>query len=252
MTALPADLGALLALAFVLGARHGVDADHLAAIDALARVNRARGRAGWCFAAGHGLVVGAVALAVAAAQAHAAMPGWLQPLGAWTSVVLLLLLGVLNLRALRLGSVALPVGLRSRWLGAAVRPGGAVLAGALFALSFDTLALAALFGGSGHPLAAAGAFVAGMALVDGLNGWCVARLLQRADARAARVARALGWAIVALSLGLATWAVAQLVQPAVPPLPALALATAVLAASVALGCLPAPAAATCASAPRAP
>lgn len=232
MTALPADLGALLALAFLLGARHGVDADHLAAIDALARVNRARGRAGWCFAAGHGVVVAAVALAVAALQAQAALPAWLEPLGAWTSVALLLLLGVLNLRALRLGGT--PVGLRSRWLGGVVRPGGAVAAGALFAVSFDTLALAALFGGSGHPLAAAAAFVAGMALVDGLNGWLVARLLQRADGRAARLARWLGWAIVALSLGLATWALAHLVQPAFAPLPASALAAAVLAGSVAV------------------
>lgn len=216
MPPLPTDLGALLALAFVLGLRHGLDADHLAAIDGLARVNPARGRAGgWWFAAGHGAVVGAVALAVAAAQARWATPDWLGPLGAWTSVLLLLALGLLNLRALCSTPGALaPVGLRSRWLVPAGRAPGAAAVGALFALSFDTLALAALFGSSGHALPAAAAFVAGMALVDGANGWCVAHLLQRADARAAGGSRLLGWAIVALSLGIAAWGIASLLQPA--------------------------------------
>ena len=39
---LPTDWGALCALVFLLGMRHGFDADHLATIDGLTRLNRRR------------------------------------------------------------------------------------------------------------------------------------------------------------------------------------------------------------------
>ena len=41
---LPADWGALCALVFLLGMRHGLDADHLAAIDGLTRARSHIGR----------------------------------------------------------------------------------------------------------------------------------------------------------------------------------------------------------------
>ena len=47
-------------LAFALGVRHGVDPDHLTAIDGLIRV-RPRRTNGLYFAIGHGLVVTALA-----------------------------------------------------------------------------------------------------------------------------------------------------------------------------------------------
>lgn len=243
MHELPADPAALLALAFVLGLRHGLDADHLAAIDALTRLRAGRRGARWSgalFAAGHGLVVLAVAAAVAAAQARWAAPAWLGPAGAWTSTLLLFALGLVNLRALLAapaGEVVRPVGLKARWgLPLGAHPLGAATAGALFAVSFDTLALAALFGSTGPGLAwaVAGAFVAGMALVDGLDGWWVAHLLHRADALAVRAARVMGWAVVAVSLGVGTLGAARLVWPALPGGAAVgAVVAAVLAASYA-------------------
>src|ERR1700757_1588696 len=96
----------LALVALVLGMRHGVDADHLAAIDAMTRCNaQARPglarRTGVWFSLGHGGVVMAVALAVAA-TAHAwNAPAWLEPFGAWASIAMLVLLGALNLVAWR-------------------------------------------------------------------------------------------------------------------------------------------------------
>src|ERR1700742_2053399 len=91
-------------VALVLGMRHGVDADHLAAIDAMTRCNaQARPalarRTGLWFSVGHGTVVLAVAFGVAL-TAHAwAAPEWLEPFGAWASIAMLVLLGALNLVA---------------------------------------------------------------------------------------------------------------------------------------------------------
>src|SRR5260364_87875 len=56
-----------LSLAFALGARHGLDPDHLIAIDNLTRYNASRRPllARWCgffFAMGHGMVVACAAL----------------------------------------------------------------------------------------------------------------------------------------------------------------------------------------------
>src|SRR5258706_16057654 len=53
-------MNSVLVLAFALGVRHGVDPDHLTAIDGLSRV-RPRRTNGLYFAIGHGLVVTALA-----------------------------------------------------------------------------------------------------------------------------------------------------------------------------------------------
>ena len=67
----PGDWLSLLILTFVLGLKHGFDADHLATIDGLTRYNaRTRpGMARYCgtfFSLGHGAVVMAIALGVSA------------------------------------------------------------------------------------------------------------------------------------------------------------------------------------------
>ena len=67
MSPLPADNFALVLLVFVLGVKHGFDADHLATIDGLTRFN-ARANPRWArfcgtlFSLGHGAVVIAIAL----------------------------------------------------------------------------------------------------------------------------------------------------------------------------------------------
>jgi high-affinity nickel-transport protein len=215
---------ALAAVAFSLGMRHGVDADHLAAIDAMARFNAAtRPRlarlTGLWFSAGHGAVVLAVAFALSLAAHAWAIPAWVEPFGAWASIAILLLLGLLNLVAVwRTPSDAVVsfTGWRSTLFGRALGAAGAwpiVGVGVLFAISFDTLSQAALMAATGtarQGLAAvgllAGAFVVGMILVDGLNGWFVARdglngwfvarLMSRNARGTARASR-----VMALSIG---------------------------------------------------
>ena len=222
----------LALVALVLGMRHGVDADHLAAIDAMTRCNaQARPalarRTGVWFSMGHGGVVMAVALAVAA-TAHAwNAPAWLEPFGAWTSIAMLVLLGVLNLVAWQRtapGARVALTGWRSRLFDGALRAcsrRAAMGVGVLFALSFDTVTQAALMAATGvahHGLGAvallAGAFAAGMIVTDGLNGWWVARLIQRPGAGSARASRVMCVAVSFVSLATAAiGAAAQLSGP---------------------------------------
>jgi high-affinity nickel-transport protein len=222
-----ADGLALAALVFVLGLKHGFDPDHLVAIDGFARsAARTRPRlsrwAGACFSLGHGAVVTLVALGVALVASEWRPPAWLEPLGAAVSIGVLLALGGANLALLwrtAPGVPVAPLGLRSRWLGArlaqASHPAAIAAVGAAFALSFDTLANVLLFSGAGALLALGlGAlFTLGMVLTDALNGWWVARMVLRADARAAAASRWMSLAIGVLCLVIAGGALAALLAP---------------------------------------
>jgi nickel/cobalt transporter (NiCoT) family protein len=217
-SALPNDLLGLALAVLLLGVKHGFDADHLAAIDAMTQHNaQARPRlarqAGLWFALGHGAVVSAIALGVAGLALEGRTPAWLAPLGAWVSIAILLLLAALNLgSALRTpGHQTTPLvgwrsGLFARQLCADSRA-RLMSVGALFALSFDTVSQALLFsvtaahfGGWQPALLLAAAFTAGMVLTDGANGWCLSRLLRRADATARVASRVMALAIAGIGL----------------------------------------------------
>ena len=122
---LPTDWTALCALVFLLGMRHGFDADHLATIDGLTRLTRRRGGAfaRWCgalFSLGHGAVVLAIAALVGSASERWVPPEWVDDFGAAVSIAFLLGLGIFNLRAVLAaapGEMVAPVGLKGRWLG---------------------------------------------------------------------------------------------------------------------------------------
>ena len=116
----------LVALAFVLGMKHGMDADHLATIDGLTRFNAAAGRrrlarlCGFLFSLGHGAVVCIVAVATSILFRQGAVPGWMEDVGAWVSAFFLLSLGVLNLYAVfstPAHEMVQMVGIKGRWLG---------------------------------------------------------------------------------------------------------------------------------------
>ena len=224
MPALPTDWSALLAVVFALGLRHGIDADHIASIDALTRLQRsARGR--WCgawFALGHGAVVLAVVGAVALASRRWQPPDWLAPLGSAMSITLLAALGAANLRACWQAPASQPVlmcGLRGRWLRRCFGTGdprAAAGVGALFALSLDTLTLAAMFalsgraaGGTAHALALGAVFAGGMLVSDGANGLWLSRLIERgtAAAGASRLTAAVvgSVSLAVAALGAARW-----------------------------------------------
>jgi high-affinity nickel-transport protein len=231
MEQLPTDILALVAVVFALGLRHGLDADHIAAVDGLARANSeanprlARWAGSW-FSLGHGVVVTLVAVAIGLFSERWIVPAWVDTFGVGFSIVVLCLLGVLNLHGILTtapGETVRPLGLRSGWLLrllTARHPLSVILLGALFALSFDTLALTATFSvaasGLGGWQAAAGLgllFMAGMVLTDGLNSFWVARLLTRADRRARVVSRFVGLMIVKLSFLVALVALFGLLMP---------------------------------------
>jgi nickel/cobalt transporter (NiCoT) family protein len=211
-----AESAAAAMLACVLGARHGLDADHLAAIDGLTRCNASAGRrvaplCGVMFLTGHAAVIFATALALVFMGSQLAPPAWLAPLGTGISAITLIVLGSMNLRAAfaRTGEAS-PVGLRSRLMSPVLRASSAwqvALVGALFALSFDSVAIAALFASS--PAGVAGvlqtgiSFSAGMLAVGVANGLWVARLLRHSGKASRQAAR-----VMTLTIALIAFAVA--------------------------------------------
>jgi len=224
---LPNDWIALLALVFILGGKHGLDADHLATIDGLTRYNLrfAPARARWCgslFSLGHGAIVMLIALGVGLVSTRWQVPEWMEDLGTWISISFLVLLGVLNLRAVLkapAGDMVAAVGIKAgllRRLQATSHPLAIAAVGSLFALSFDTISQAALFavtatqhGGVAHALALGLAFTVGMLLADGANGLWIARLLSRADYRARIASRVMGLMVAAISFSVAAFGLAR-------------------------------------------
>ena len=233
MNPLPNDWLALLAVVYALGLRHGMDPDHLATINAIARSNAARNPrlarwSGFLFSAGHGGLVILVAIGVSLVARQWETPAWLEATGAWISITFLFALGLLNLYsvfAAPAGEVVAPAGLKSRLLGRLAQvshPALIAAVGALFALSFDTVSQVALFSltarsmsGWGFSVVLGAAFMLGMMTTDGVNGLWVARLLARADRRALVASRAMGLAIAGLSLLVGSYGVSRLFFPAI-------------------------------------
>jgi high-affinity nickel-transport protein len=234
VSALPNDWLALLAVVYALGLKHGMDPDHLATIDGIARSNAARDPrlarwSGFLFSAGHGAVVILVAVGIGLLARQWQAPQWLDALGAWISIGFLYALGLLNLHgvvATPTGQLVVPAGLKSRLFGRIAQVGHPALiaaVGALFALSFDTMSQVALFSltasnmaGWGFSVVLGAAFMLGMMTTDGVNGLWVAKLLARADRRALIASRAMGLAIAGhapereLLLGCAAVAIVSL------------------------------------------
>lgn len=229
----------LTALVFALGVKHGFDPDHLVAIDGFVRASArrepraapgaARGArwAGLYFSLGHGVVVTLIGLAVALYARAWEAPGWLQPLGSAISIGVLALLGAANLYMVwktPADSRVVPVALRGRWvserLAGASHPAVIAAVGAAFALSFDTVSHAVVFSLTGataagwlFALALGLVFTAGMVLTDTLNGWWVARMVVRADRKAAAASRWMSIAVGGLCLAIAASGLARLGFP---------------------------------------
>lgn len=232
MPDLPSDWGALCILVFLLGMRHGLDADHLAAIDGLTRVSARRQQwhsryCGALFSLGHGAVVLSIALMAGMLGAHWVPPAWFAALGGGLSIGLLLLIGAVNLHAVLRAPPGTPVplvGVRGqlvdRLLGRSEGTSGplAVMGvGSMFALSFDTLSQSALFammavrfGGTAHAMTLGLLFVLGMLFSDGANGWWISRLISRTDRLAVLASRRMTLAVACASLLVAATGIARM------------------------------------------
>ena len=228
MEALPHDVVALFALAFMLGIKHGLDPDHLATIDGLTRFNASSSPwlakwAGVLFSVGHGIMVTTVAGLIALLPGRVSIPGWLEGFGAVISILTLLALGLLNLYAAfnRQHVIAQPVGLKN-WM--RIQTGHPVIVlgiGALFALSFDTMSNAAFFSlaatqvsGELYAFALGIVFTGGMIVSDGVNGMLTARLIRHANARAVTASRIMSFTIGSVSLLVALMGISKLFLPA--------------------------------------
>lgn len=232
MEALPHDCLGLVLVVFILGMKHGMDPDHLATIDGLARFN-ARNRpqlsrwSGFLFSLGHGLVVTLVAAIVALTASNWSAPHWLEHVGAWISILFLLALGSVNLREVLRSApnqVVRAVGLKGRFFKRfteASHPVVIASVGAAFALSFDTVSQAALFSLTASSLAGwlfslglGVLFMIGMMLTDGINGLFIARLLRRSNQRALIASRVMGLSIAFISFAIAGLGMAKYLAPA--------------------------------------
>lgn len=221
----------LILVVFALGAKHGMDPDHLATIDGLTRFNAGRRPrlarwSGCLFSLGHGAVVTLVAGLVASLTGAFETPEWLEHAGAWISILFLAALGTSNIAAVFRAprdQVVAAVGLRSRLLGKFAQtdhPMVIASVGAAFALSFDTWSQTALFSIAAQQMAGWAfsvtlglVFMAGMMAADGLNGFWVARMLARADRRALIASRVMGLTIGVLALAIAAVGAARYFHP---------------------------------------
>ncbi len=223
-------LGWLALLAYTLGMKHGMDADHLATIDGFVRANaslrpRLARYSGLLFSFGHGLVVITVATSAALMSGSWKLPTWLEDIGALVSIVFLLLLGAYNLYAVihtEAGTVVKTIGFRSKLFPSfkVGSPWVIMGVGVLFALSFDTLSQALLFSivatgskNAGVPLMLGFLFMMGMMTTDALNGVWTAWLIRRADRTADIASRIMGVVVALLSIGVAMFGICKYLLP---------------------------------------
>ena len=215
-----------LATLFALGMRHGLDPDHIAAIDGmtLRAHDQARKHARWTgglFSLGHGLVVIAIAMLTAALSSQIKPPESLLAVAQWIPLLFLMWVGIVNLIALLKPADYQPVSVRGRWLPKRWQgrsdPLAAAVVGVLFATVFDTITLAATWGfaastqgGIWVGLVAGLTFTAGMVICDTADSWLIVYLSRKADTNGIegskqRYRRALGWLVVGLSFVVVAW-----------------------------------------------
>ncbi len=183
-------MNAILLLSLILGLRHGMDPDHLAAIDGLSSF-RPKVTNGIYFALGHGLVVTALTIGIGAALSE-----HVEPFAPW----LLILIGAMNLwKLIR----------RSRFVASPKRPAilQPFLLGMLLAAGFETSSQLSVFLLASHtsPLLLGAAFTLGMVITDGLDGYLAAVTQCRAvdgQLNAQVASQALGLVVVLFSFGL--------------------------------------------------
>jgi high-affinity nickel-transport protein len=221
---IPMTLSALLFLVFILGLRHGLDADHLACIDGLTRYNwRMRSPIarwiGMLFSLGHGMVVVGVAVIIGLVSEHFAFPRFFDSISTWVSIVSLFLIGTINtynLLSSRSKTEHFQLrGFKGKLLPKIARetsnPIWIALTGAMYALAADTVSQTAVWalsaGESGRHLALwlGVIFMAGLVLTDTVDGLIVFRMVKDTSRAGVTASRIMGWLIVVLAYGVSLY-----------------------------------------------
>ena len=219
-----------MALFFLLGLRHGIEPDHIAAIDGLTlrAHDHHEAHAPWTgslFALGHGLAIGVIAIGVSLLAASFTLPPLLLRIVDWLPIVLLTLLGLWNLRALLARGAYRPTSVRMKLIPASLRERtdlwSTVAIGLLFALVVDTVAhisawsvFATHQGGWWAGAVAGMLFSGGMLIASTADSQLVSRVLRSAgsDAAASKLRRSIGWFVVVLSFAVVAQAVATRIR----------------------------------------
>jgi nickel/cobalt transporter (NiCoT) family protein len=208
---------------FVLGMRHGADPDHLAAIDNVTRNSHAHKPrlsrfTGFFFAAGHSMMVLSLAVFFSSLTVAVAGRAWLEALGTWLSIAILLLIAALNVRAL-LRNEPRPSGPKARLLPRLLRearnPLVALPIGLLFGLGFETSSQLAAYGvalshGGGFLTGAlvGVAFCGGLVLTDVLDGFLVHHIVAHRSNGLPFVARLWLWIVTVFAVAVAGYEIA--------------------------------------------
>ena len=226
--------GRQFALFLLVGLRHGMEPDHIAAIDGmtLRALDRGERHAHWVgtwFALGHAAVVTVLAVGVGIAAASFTLPATIISVFDWLPVFLLVLLGGWNLRALLAPGEYRPDSVRMKLMPSALRErtdiGSTLLVGALFATVVDTVAhvsawsvFAAQQGGWWSGLVAGLLFSAGFLAASTADSQLVCRVLrgERSAQSSLRLRRGIGWFVVILSFAAASGAIAERLEWELP------------------------------------
>jgi nickel/cobalt transporter (NiCoT) family protein len=214
--------------AALLGMRHGIDPDHLAAIDNLTRNAvetrpRASSYTGALFAGGHSVMVLLIAVFVGfLGTGFVAQRTQLEVAGTWLSVAILFAMAAWNVRLLLSGrrpAGGLRARLFSRLFSKSTSPLVAIPIGFLFGLGFETSSQVAAYavavsGGVAGALLIGCAFCGGMIAVDTVDSLLVNRVVRASDPRAC--SRAWLWTVTAVALGVALYETGQLLGLHVP------------------------------------
>ncbi|WP_315906190.1 sodium:proton antiporter [Priestia koreensis] len=214
----------LFMFVFVLGLRHGLDADHLACIDGITRYNLDRNHrvahwVGTCFSFGHGMVVAGVGVVLASFSRHFTFPAYFDGIVTWVSIISLFLIGTLNVYNLlrptaEKGDFRVQ-GVKSKLLPRFVRetsnPFLIMLIGGIFALAADTVsqtsiwAVAAGQSNPYMPYLLGATFVIGMMITDTIDSFIVFGMLKQSNAFGKSASRLMGWVIVFLAYGVSMY-----------------------------------------------
>lgn len=214
----------LLLLVFVLGLRHGLDADHLACIDGLSRYSWRMGSpiarwVGTLFSLGHGLVVASVAVILGMFMKDFKFPVYFDTFSTWVSILSLFLIGTLNISNLLRTKTSYPHfqirGLKARFLPRMAKettnPFLIMLIGGLFALAADTVsqtsmwAMAAGKSGSYMPLILGIVFMCGILITDTIDAFVAYRMITQSGRLGQSASRIMGWIIVILAYGVSLY-----------------------------------------------
>lgn len=212
----------------LLGLRHGFDPDHIAIIDGVSmRFSATRPRlaswSGTLFAAGHGAVITLVAVMISLFNHSITLPTQAWKVLDWIPGLLLILVGLVNLRSLLWPGTYKPHGIRSHLLPPALRrsshPLAIVAMGILFALVFDSTTQAAAWAYTATSkittalsLLLGVAFSLGMMVTDSTDSRVLSLLVKQQQQRSS-YRRKLGWIITSISLLAGGYKVTTLIEP---------------------------------------